>query len=235
MTERRFIDGKAGKGKDKPSTERVVSKRRTATDDKRERILRAAVKVFAKKGFYASRVSEIAKAAGVADGTIYLYFESKDDVLESLFEERSERLLEVLRGELAKNVDPPAKLQRMIEIQLGLIDGHRDLAEVITVNLRQSTRLLRQYGSKRFVEYLELLASVVHEGQETGHFRLDVSPRVMARVLFGALDGLVLTWALGDGRVGGLEKTAAQLVSVLVRGLERRAEDGGIEPGIQRS
>ncbi len=229
MTERRFIrrsETSAGDGRAKSAT-------RKRTDDKRERILRAAVKVFAKKGFYASRVSEIAKAAGVADGTIYLYFDSKDDVLESLFDDRTARLLTVLRTELAKLDDAPSRLRRLIELQLGLLEGQRELAEVITVNLRQSTRLLRQYGSKRFVEYLELMASVVSEGQRAGQFREDVSPRVMARALFGALDGITLTWALGDARAGGLEKAAAQLADLWLRGLERRAsgaEEVAIEP-----
>jgi TetR/AcrR family fatty acid metabolism transcriptional regulator len=215
VTERRFIRrGEAGASERgaKPSS-------RKRTDDKRERILRAAVKVFAKKGFYASRVSEIAKAAGVADGTIYLYFDSKDDVLESLFEDRTERLLIALRTELAKEPDPPARVRRLIELQLGLLDGQRELAEVITINLRQSTRLLRQYGSKRFLEYLELMASVVSDGQKSGHFRDDLSARVTARALFGALDGLALTWALGDGRTGGLEKAASQLAELWIRGL----------------
>lgn len=188
------------------------------------------MKVFARKGFYASRVSEIAKAAGVADGTIYLYFDSKDDVLESLFDDRTERLLTVLRAELAKLTDPPARLRRLIELQLGLLEGQRELAEVITVNLRQSTRLLRQYGSKRFVEYLELMGAVVSEGQRTGHFRDDVSPRVIARALFGALDGVTLTWALGDARAGGLEKAASQLAELWLRGLEKRGESAATEP-----
>src|SRR5262249_40181543 len=113
--------------------------------DKRERILRAATKVFARKGFYATRVSEAAKAAGVADGTIYLYFKSKDDLLVSLFEDRVVLLLETLERELHKRDDPRERLRAIIELQLGLLEGERDLAEVITVNLRQSTRLMKQY------------------------------------------------------------------------------------------
>src|SRR5437879_129785 len=105
--------------------------------DKRERILRAAVKVFAKSGFYAARVSEVAKAAGVADGTIYLYFKSKDELLVSLFEDRVEKLLSYLQKELPKLGTAPEKLRRVIELQLGLLEGERDLAEVITVILRQ--------------------------------------------------------------------------------------------------
>lgn len=218
MTERRFIR----RGEAASSEGRAKGGGRKRTDDKRERILRAAVKVFAKKGFYASRVSEIAKAAGVADGTIYLYFDGKDDVLESLFEDRTERLLAALRAELAKHEGARARLRRLIEMQLGLLEGQRELAEVITVNLRQSTRLLRQYGSKRFVEYLEFMATVIADGQRSGEFRDDVSPRVMARALFGALDGVTLTWALGEARAGGLDKAAAQLAELWLRGLEKR-------------
>jgi TetR/AcrR family fatty acid metabolism transcriptional regulator len=219
VTERRFTRrgaASAGEGRAKAAG-------RKRTDDKRERILRAAVKVFAKKGFYASRVSEIAKAAGVADGTIYLYFDSKDDVLESLFEDRIERLLDTLRAELSAQPDARARLRRLIELQLRLLEGQRELAEVVTVNLRQSTKLLRQYGSKRFIEYLELMASVIAEGQRSKEFREDLSPRTLARALFGALDGLALTWALGDARAGWLEKAAAQLAELWIRGLEPSA------------
>src|ERR1700712_543238 len=100
--------------------------------DKRDRILVAAEVVFARHGFFAARVSEIAKAAGVADGTIYLYFKSKDELLVSLFEDRVERLLAFMREELPKHETAPDKLRRVIEMQLGLLEGERDLAEVIT-------------------------------------------------------------------------------------------------------
>ncbi|MFO0629570.1 MAG: TetR/AcrR family transcriptional regulator [Polyangiales bacterium] len=144
--------------------------------DKRERILRGAVKVFAKKGFYASRVAEIARAAGVADGTIYLYFKNKDDVLTSLFEDRIARLLTLLRAEVERTEGAQQRVRRIVEFQLGLLEGERDLAEVITVNLRQSTRLLKQYATKRFLEYLDLMAHVVAEGQRASEIRDDVSP-----------------------------------------------------------
>lgn len=194
--------------------------------DKRERILRAAVKVFAKKGFYASRVSEIAKTAGVADGTIYLYFKNKDDLLISLFEDRITRLLEVIRAQVLTLTTAEARVRRLIELQLGLLEGERDLAEVITVNLRQSSKLLKQYGARRFTEYLELMASVLAEGQRSGELRGDVSPRVVARAIFGALDGIALTWALGNAEPGGLRRAASQFADVMLAGLSLRAGGG---------
>src|ERR1700678_2888109 len=165
--------------------------------DKRERILDAAVRVFAKKGFHATRVSEVAKAAGVADGTIYLYFKSKDQLLVSLFEDRVERLLQFLQTELPAKVGASEKLRRIIELQLGLLEGERDLAEVITVILRQSTKLMKEYAAPKFMAYLDAIARVVAEGQKAGDFRDDVAPHLVARATFGALDGIALTWALG--------------------------------------
>jgi TetR/AcrR family fatty acid metabolism transcriptional regulator len=187
--------------------------------DKRERILLAAVKVFAKNGFHATRVSEVAKAAGVADGTIYLYFRSKDELLVSLFEDRVNRLLSYMQDELPKLTSAPAKLRRVIELQLGLLEGERDLAEVVTVILRQSTKLIKEYAAPKFLAYLDAIAKVVSEGQAAGDFRKDVSPHLVARATFGALDGIALLWALGRAEQGALARSAGQLADVMLRGL----------------
>lgn len=187
--------------------------------DKRERILAAAVKVFAKQGFHGTRVSDVAKAAGVADGTIYLYFQSKDDLLGSLFEDQVDRLLAVLARELPRLRTARARLRRVIELQLGLLEGQLDLAEVVTVILRQSTKVLRERAAPRFLAYLDVLAGVVAVGQASGEFRRDVAPHLVARAVFGALDGLTLTWALGKAEPGGLSRAAGQLADITLRGL----------------
>ena len=187
--------------------------------DKRARILHAAVRVFAKKGFYATRVSEVAKAAGVADGTIYLYFRSKDELLVSLFEDRVTRLLTYLQDELPKLGTSAEKLRRVIELQLGLLEGERDLAEVITIIIRQSTKLLKEFAAPKFLAYLDVIAKVVADGQVSGEFRKDVSPHLVARATFGALDGIALTWALGKAEPGGLVRAAGQLAEITLRGL----------------
>ncbi len=201
-----------------------------SSSDKRERILEAAIRVFAQGGFYATRVSDIAKEAGVADGTIYLYFENKDDVLISIFQDRIGKLLEVLREVAGRDEPVDERVRRIIELQLGLLEGRRDLAEVITVNLRQSSKLLKQYGAPLFTEYLELIASVIAEGQRSGVFRQDVSSRVAARALWGGLDGLALTWALGGGdkdeasRDAALKKAAHQWGELFLDGLRGGTE-----------
>ncbi|MDH3624688.1 MAG: TetR/AcrR family transcriptional regulator [Myxococcales bacterium] len=200
----------------------ATNKRKSSAPDKRDRIVKAAVKVFAKNGFYATRVSEIAKAAGVADGTIYLYFKNKDDVLISIFEDGIQQLLAILRKVAASDDPVEHRITRIIELQLGLLEDQRDLAEVITVNLRQSSRLLKQYAAPLFMEYIEVLAGVVDEGQQQGVFRRDLNPRVVARALFGALDGILLTWALGEADPQALRKAAGHCASLFLEGLKER-------------
>ncbi|MBX7196991.1 MAG: TetR family transcriptional regulator [Sandaracinaceae bacterium] len=218
MTESRFSSSREEPARPKARASRGP-RGRGREGDKRERILRAATKVFARKGFYATKVSEVAKAAGVADGTIYLYFENKDDLLVSLFEDRILRLLSTLERALAERDTSEARLRCVIEMQLGLLEGERDLAEVITVNLRQSTRLMKQYAAPKFMLYLDSIARVIAEGQKSGAFRADVSPHLVARTIFGALDGIAMTWALGKAEPGGLSRAATQVADILLSGL----------------
>jgi TetR/AcrR family fatty acid metabolism transcriptional regulator len=187
--------------------------------DKRERILDAAVRVLAKKGFHSTRVSEVAKAAGVADGTIYLYFKSKDQLLVSLFEDRVEGLLAFLQEDLPRAGSASDKLRRIIELQLGLLEEERDLAEVLTVILRQSTKLMKKHAAPKFNAYLDAIAKVVADGQANGELRQDVSPHLVARAIFGALDGIAMTWALGKADRGGLSRASGQLAQIVLRGL----------------
>jgi TetR/AcrR family fatty acid metabolism transcriptional regulator len=198
---------------------RKTSIERDARGDKRKRILDAAVRVFARKGFHATRVSEVAKAAGVADGTIYLYFESKDALLVSLFEDRVERLLAFLDTELPRARTASEKLRRVIELQLGLLESERDLAEVLTVILRQSTKLMKEHAAPKFNAYIDVIARVVADGQASGELRSDVAPRLVARAIFGALDGIAMTWALGRAKHGALLRASGQLAQIMLRGL----------------
>jgi TetR/AcrR family transcriptional regulator, fatty acid metabolism regulator protein len=204
---------------------RRTARRAPRAADKRERILDAAVRVFARKGFHATRVSEVAKAAGVADGTIYLYFKSKDELLVSLFEDRVERLLAFLEAELPRAATASEKLRRVIELQLGLLEGERDLAEVVTVILRQSTKLMKQYAAPKFTAYLDAIGRVVADGQAAGELRRDVSPHLAARAIFGALDGIAMTWALGKADRGGLVRASGQLAAIVLRGLAPGDDD----------
>lgn len=193
--------------------------------DKRRRILDAAVQVFAARGFYNARVSDIAKAAGVADGTIYLYFKNKDDLLISLFEDRMEGIIEAFRSELGDYPQASGRLRRFIDLHLHMVADQPTLAEVLTVELRQSAKFMREYKAPKFAEYLDLIEEVVRFGQETGEFRDDVDPVILKRVLFGALDEVSLHWVSSRRKPYDLDRAAAELWNICAHGVlhaERR-------------
>jgi len=180
---------------------------------KRERILQSALRVFARKGFYNSKVSEIASAAGVADGTIYLYFKSKDDILISLFEDRMTWLIERLTTELDEEATTLDKLQRYVELHLAVAIESPELAEFITVELRQSSKFVKEYANPKFNEYLRILRNLIARGQEEGVLRTDLEPRVVSRAIFGALDEILLTAVLSQRATEELVEAWAEQVS----------------------
>jgi len=164
--------------------------------DKRERILQAAERVFAKRGFFAARVSEIAKDAGVADGTIYLYFKNKDDLLISLFEARMHQVNDELRAQVAKEKTPLGQLRAFIRRYLQLVADEPAAAEVLTIELRQSSKFMKEYDNPQFADFLRLLGGIIAAGQERGELDAQVPSHVAARMIFGMLDELSLAWVL---------------------------------------
>ena len=190
--------------------------------DKRARILAAAEEVFARRGFYNARVSEIARAAGVADGTIYLYFKSKDDLLISLFETRMKDVI----GELETAVPPdgaaPLRLSAFISAYLRLIRDRPQIAEVLTVELRQSSKFMKEYSNPRFGEFLKLLAGIISEGQSRGELDDEIPAPIAARAIFGVLDELALAWLLGGHNKFDIVRAADWVGAMTLRGLERR-------------
>jgi TetR/AcrR family transcriptional regulator, fatty acid metabolism regulator protein len=199
------------------------SPQRGSGGDKRERILDAAERVFARRGFFSSRVSEIAREAGVADGTIYLYFKSKDELLISLFETRMERVVADLTAAIAGAETPREQLLAFLNTHATLVREHPELAEVLTLELRQSEKFMKEAPNPRFAQYLELLAGVIARGQERGDFSADVPPPVAARAIFGAIDELALAWLLGRGEKFDIVRAADWIGALTLRGLERRS------------
>jgi TetR/AcrR family fatty acid metabolism transcriptional regulator len=192
---------------------------------KRERILDAAIKVFAAEGFYNAKVSQIAQAAGVADGTIYLYFKSKDDLLIQLFEDRMERVNANLREALATETSAVGQIKRVVKLHLELVGQNREMAEVISVELRQSSKFIREYANPKFAEFLRLIAGAVVEGQRKGELRHDIDPYILARALFGALDEIALAWLVKHPHSKAtidLPRAAEQLGELLTDGLRAR-------------
>jgi TetR/AcrR family fatty acid metabolism transcriptional regulator len=190
--------------------------------DKRQRILDAALKVFAERGFFNAKVSEVARQAGVADGTIYLYFQNKDDLLISLFEDRMDFLIRRITEDLSKSSGTvPERIRRLIYHHLQLAIEHPELAEFITVELRQSGKFVREYGNPKFQEYLRILRDLVEEGQADGSLRSTIDPRTVVRALFGALDELLLTMTLVTKRKDvDLERVARDLADLFLGGVQ---------------
>jgi TetR/AcrR family fatty acid metabolism transcriptional regulator len=166
--------------------------------DKRDRILTAAERIFARHGFFAAKVSDVAKEAGVADGTIYLYFKSKDDLLISLFERRMRQLNTALKDAIAGK-SPREQLRAFVRTYLELVHDEPAAAEVLTIELRQSAKFMKEYDNVELADFLRMLAAIV-----TANGMDAVVPAHMAaRMLFGILDEVVIAWVLAKAPFGG--------------------------------
>ena len=179
--------------------------------DQHRKIILAATKVFAKKGFFNARISDIAKEAKVADGTIYLYFANKLDILLSVFAQETEKLIEEVNTLLNAEADVQKKLIIFISHHLQAMRKNRPLAEVIHIELRQTSKLIREYRTNTFSEYLDLIAAIIREGQEKGVFRAEIDVQLAKLALFGALDETSRLW-LANGT--DLDHAASQLAAL---------------------
>ena len=169
---------------------------RAVVADKREAILRAAIKVFAGKGYFNSKVADIAGEAGIADGTVYLYFKSKDEILHSIFDRAMAEFIAEGRREIADIADPAERLYRIAQLHLEKLGSDREMAIVFQVELRGSTQFMQEFSAAGFAEYLDLIRQSIADGQESGAFRSDLKPITCAKILYGALDEMVTNWIL---------------------------------------
>lgn len=158
--------------------------------------MRAATKVFARKGFFNAKVSDIAGEAGIADGTVYLYFKSKDEILHSIFDRAMADFIAEGKRELDAIDGPVAKLRRIADLHLEKLGTDRDLAIVFQVELRGSTKFMQEFSAAGFAEYLDIIKRTIEEGQAEGVFRTDIKAITCAKVLYGALDEMVTNWIL---------------------------------------
>ena len=168
--------------------------------DKREAILRAATRIFAQNGYFNSKVADVARAAGVADGTVYLYFRSKEEILRSIFERSTTEALAEGRRQSAEMTDPREKLRRIASTHLERLGADRDLAVVFQVELRGSTKFMEEFSAAGLADYLQLIREAFEEGQRTGVFRPELNAKLFAKILFGALDEMATNWILSKRR-----------------------------------
>ena len=188
------------------------------TGDKRDLILRAATKLFARRGFFNAQVADVAREAGIAAGTVYLYFQSKDDLLISIFERTMRQGIEAARQALAGVSDPVERLRRLARVHLERLGQDRDLAVVFQVELRQSTKFMERFSSTLLQDYLHAIRDAVVDAQTAGRFRREVSPTFAAKMLYGALDEMATNWILSRRRYA-LAAQADEVVDLFVNGM----------------
>lgn len=203
-------------------------------EDKRRRILDAAVRVFARKGYFAARVADVASQAEVADGTIYLYFRDKEDLLVSLFDDVMSEHIRRGQEEVRAARGTAARLLVIARHHLRLLGGNRDLAVVFQVELRQSTKFMERFTASWLKDYLELVSGVLEEGQRDGTLRPDLNRKLATKAFFGALDEMVTSWILST-KDYDLVRQAAPAVDLFLYGAADPERAGAPRPARSRS
>jgi TetR/AcrR family fatty acid metabolism transcriptional regulator len=191
-----------------------------STIDRRDAILKAATEVFARRGYFHSQVADVARAAGVAAGTVYLYFRSKDDLLASIFERTMKETLVAGESAIAGVDDPRERLRRIARLHLERMGRDRDLAVVFQVELRQSTKFMERFSSTYLRDYLGIIRDTIADGQATGVFRGTFNPTIAAKALFGTLDEMATNWIL-TRRKYSLAAQADEIVDLFLNGVVR--------------
>lgn len=189
--------------------------------DKREAILRAAIEVFARNGYFNAKVSDIARAANIADGTVYLYFKSKEEILHSIFDRTMADGIAQAKRQLSEHVNPLEKLRSLARLHLQRLGADRELAIVFQVELRGSTKFMEEFSAAGFAEYLNLIREIIAAGQRENVFREDVHAKVCAKILYGALDEMATNWILSD-REYELETMADAVLDIFFNGVTAR-------------
>lgn len=197
-----------------------MTESRSARVDRRHQITEAAVSAFAERGYHGTRIRDVAARAGVADGTIYLYFRNKEDLLLSIFETKMDQLLAGLAAILVGVDDPDERIRRFASHHLGMVRDHREAAEVLQVELRLSNKFLKRYRPEKLWAYLNVFAQIVRDGQAAGLYRRDVEPFIGMWAFFGSLDELAMQWVLSRRTERfTLEEAARQVADIFIRGL----------------
>ncbi len=166
--------------------------------DKRAAILDAALKTFVKRGYPATKVAEIATEAGVAEGTLYNYFQSKEDLLLALFDEKWGWIIDEIKKKISRLDDPNDKLKAVFSLVVRMFKKNRHLAELFMIDVKQSSIFLTNYTINRIVEFLDLIEEILEEGKRKGIYRKDLDSRVAKMVIFGAAQGILLSWVLNE-------------------------------------
>ena len=185
---------------------------------KYHQILEAAVKIFARQGFHQSTIAQIAKEAGVADGTIYLYFKNKDDILVQFFSYRTKQVFESFREEVGRAETSSDKLRNLVHRHLAEFQRDRDGAVVYQVETHQSSRLAEAQIKEMSKMYRDLISEIVEQGQQEGTIRKDLYVGLVKRFIIGAMDEVINTWLHSSGEYD-LVSMADPLVELFIKGI----------------
>ena len=167
---------------------------------KYKQIIDAAVIAIAENGYHQAQVSKIAKQAGVADGTIYLYFKNKEDILISVFQEKMGVFVDNLQDIIKNGSSSSEKLAQMIENHFSVLSNDRHLATVTQLELRQSNKEIRLKINAILKEYLKLLDEILIEGMLSGEFNQTMDIRLARQMVFGTIDEMTTTWVMNEYR-----------------------------------
>ena len=187
-------------------------------NDKYHLILEAAVKVFAEQGFSQSTISQIAREAGVADGTIYLYFKNKDDILVQFFTYKTRQVFARFKEEVDKADNTMDKLKNLIHRHLEEFQNDRNMAVVYRAETHQNSRLAEAQIKEMSNMYLDIVSEIVEQGQEEGVIRRDLYLSLVKRFILGGVDEVINTWIHADGKYD-LVTMADPLVDLFIRGI----------------
>lgn len=188
---------------------------------KYKQIIDAAVEVIAENGYHSSQVSKIAKRAGVADGTIYLYFKNKEDILVSLFQEKMGHFIEKIQNETTSRQTPSEKLLTLIETHFDLLSKDYHLAVVTQLELRQSNKELRLKINSVLKKYLDVIDEIVEEGIREEVFRGNVNRKLVRQMIFGTIDEVVTNWVMKEQHYD-INNQAEDVHALVVEGLLKR-------------
>jgi len=178
----------------------MFSKSNAKAVDKRVVILDAALRTFVRRGYTETKVAEIASEAGVAEGTLYNYFQSKEDLLLALFDEKWGGIIDEIKMKISRLDDPNKKLKAVFSLVVRMFKKNRHLAELFMVDLKQSSIFLTNYTINRVVQFLDLIEEILEEGKRKGIYRKDLDSRVAKMVIFGAAQGILLSWVLSESK-----------------------------------
>ena len=191
---------------------------KTVKNNKYHLILEAAIRVFARQGFYQSTVAQIAREAGVADGTIYLYFKNKDDILVQFFNYRTKQVFDRFRAAVNQSDNSQDKLRSLVRRHLTEFQQDRDMAVVYQVETHQNSRLAEAQIREMSQMYQDIVSEIVETGQQEGSIRKDLYVGLVKRFILGAVDEVINTWLHSDKNYD-LVSMADPLVDLFVRGI----------------